>query len=193
MHRNAVSDTNKTPRCVNIQMCKHPDVHARFMFLEQMETIKRHQQPINSAISICSAATSIQSILELIFQFAPSLKTSSSCPLGALTAVFMKPRHVSVSLGLPLQREPTSFPISQYLCWVGLNAAAKVLRMIRCGGRPPPSPNQYLITNKVKEMSSKVIHNFDPQQMDIYLRDTLANFWNCFYQFFFLFVLAMMQ
>lgn len=34
-------------------------------------------------------------------------------------------------------------------------------------------------------MSSKVIHHFDPQQMNIYIGDTLANFWNCFYQFFF--------
>lgn len=71
----------------------------------------------------------------------------------------------------------------QYLCWEGLNAAAKVLRMIRCGGGPPPSPNQYLITNKVKEMSSKVTHHFEPQQTKIYLVDTLANFWNCFYYF----------
>lgn len=157
-------------------MCKHPDVHTQSMFLNQMETIKRHQQPINSAISIFSTATSIQSILELIFQFASSLKTSSSCSLEALTSIFMKLRHVFVSLGFPLQREPTSASIF---------AAAKVLRMIRCGGKPPPSPNQYLITNKVKEMSSKVIHDFDPQQMKIYLVDILANFWNCFYLFFF--------
>lgn len=37
-------------------------------------------------------------------------------------------------------------------------------------------------------MSLKVIHHFDPQQLNIYLGDTLVNFWNCFYQgFFFLF------
>lgn len=70
MHRDAESDTNKTSRCE-----KHPDVPTRSMFLDQMEIIKRSQQPINSAISICCTRTSIQSILELIFQFAPSLKT----------------------------------------------------------------------------------------------------------------------
>lgn len=78
MHRDAESDTKKTSRCK-----KHADVHTRSMFLDQMETIKRHQQVINSAISMCSTATSTQSILEGRFQFAPTLKTSSSCPLGS--------------------------------------------------------------------------------------------------------------
>lgn len=50
--------------------------HAHMvMFHDQMETIKRPQQLIKSANSICCTATSIQSILELIFQFAPSTKT----------------------------------------------------------------------------------------------------------------------
>lgn len=44
--------------------------------------------------------------------------------------------------------------------WLGLNAAAKVWGMISCAGSPLPPPNQYLITNKVKEISSKVIYNF---------------------------------
>lgn len=55
-------------------------------------------------------------------------------------------------------------PVSLLKKMVDLNAAAKVLWMIRCHGRAPPSPNQYLITNKVKQMSSKVIHDVDPEQ-----------------------------
>lgn len=42
---------------------------------------------------------------------------------------------------------------------MGLNAAAKALGVISCARRPLPSPNQYLITNKVIEISSEVIYN----------------------------------
>lgn len=104
---------HKDEDLMKIQMCT--DTHTESMFQDHMGTIKRPPQLINSAVTIRGRRILIHSILKLIFQFASTFKTSSSCLLGALTAFLWKRRPVSISLHRPLQRNSTTLPITQYL------------------------------------------------------------------------------